>query len=162
MYEQGKREPDYATLEKIANYFDVTTDYLLGRTDNPKPTGDEVIKIETYKLPPETKIDDLIWEFQKIAKLSDQMAKQIHKTLSGQNYDLTDSFRKNFSNVNKIQLETMQRNLRIINDAISNTLKSGVFDEMPNHFLKDLASSFNKATEKDDAEEAETNQAEKE
>ncbi|MED4840262.1 helix-turn-helix transcriptional regulator [Weizmannia sp. CD-2023] len=32
-YEQGKREPDYETLQKIADFFDVTTDYLLGRTD---------------------------------------------------------------------------------------------------------------------------------
>lgn len=32
-YEQGKREPDYETLRKIADFFDVTTDYLLGRTD---------------------------------------------------------------------------------------------------------------------------------
>lgn len=37
MYEQNKREPDNKTLERIANYFDVNIDYLLGRTDNPKP-----------------------------------------------------------------------------------------------------------------------------
>lgn len=35
-YETGKREADYATLIKIADYFDVSVDYLLGRTDNPK------------------------------------------------------------------------------------------------------------------------------
>ena len=29
-YEQGYREPDYVNLRKIANYFNVTTDYLLG------------------------------------------------------------------------------------------------------------------------------------
>lgn len=33
MYEQGKREPDFEILEKIADYFNVSTDYLLGRTD---------------------------------------------------------------------------------------------------------------------------------
>lgn len=33
MYEQGRREPDNATLKKIANYFGVSTDYLL---DNEK------------------------------------------------------------------------------------------------------------------------------
>lgn len=31
MYEQGHREPDYETLEKIADYFEVSIDYLLGR-----------------------------------------------------------------------------------------------------------------------------------
>ncbi|MCR1953326.1 helix-turn-helix transcriptional regulator [Clostridioides mangenotii] len=33
MYELEKREPDFNTLQKIADYFDVSTDYLLGRTD---------------------------------------------------------------------------------------------------------------------------------
>lgn len=31
MWESGQREPDYETLIKIAAYFGVTTDYLLGR-----------------------------------------------------------------------------------------------------------------------------------
>lgn len=33
MYETGAREPDFETLEKIADFFNVDTDYLLGRTD---------------------------------------------------------------------------------------------------------------------------------
>ncbi|WP_062513991.1 helix-turn-helix domain-containing protein [Halobacillus sp. KGW1] len=40
-YEVDKRRPDYDTLQKIADYYNVTTDYLLGRTDQPnldKPT----------------------------------------------------------------------------------------------------------------------------
>lgn len=32
-YENGEREADYETLIKIADYFDVSLDYLLGRTD---------------------------------------------------------------------------------------------------------------------------------
>ena len=35
-YENGEREADYKTLIAIADYFDVSIDYLLGRTDNPK------------------------------------------------------------------------------------------------------------------------------
>ena len=35
-YETGEREADYNTLIKIADYFDVSIDYLLERTDNPK------------------------------------------------------------------------------------------------------------------------------
>ena len=35
-YENGEREADYATLILFADYFDVSVDYLLGRTDNPK------------------------------------------------------------------------------------------------------------------------------
>jgi transcriptional regulator with XRE-family HTH domain len=32
-YEAGKRQPDYEILIKLANYFNVSTDYLLGRSD---------------------------------------------------------------------------------------------------------------------------------
>ena len=32
-YENMEREADYATLIKFADYFDVSLDYLLGRTD---------------------------------------------------------------------------------------------------------------------------------
>ena len=32
-YETGEREADYATLIKFADYFDVSIDYLLERTD---------------------------------------------------------------------------------------------------------------------------------
>ena len=35
-YENGEREADYATLIKIADYFNVSIDYLLERTDNPE------------------------------------------------------------------------------------------------------------------------------
>ena len=35
-YENGEREADYAALIRFADYFDVSVDYLLGRTDNPK------------------------------------------------------------------------------------------------------------------------------
>ena len=33
MYESGARQPDFETLELIADYFNVDTDYLLGRTN---------------------------------------------------------------------------------------------------------------------------------
>ncbi len=33
-YETGERECDYATLILIADYFNVSVDYLLGRTEN--------------------------------------------------------------------------------------------------------------------------------
>lgn len=40
MYESGKRFPDNSILNKIADYFHVSTDYLLGRTDDPTPIRD--------------------------------------------------------------------------------------------------------------------------
>lgn len=36
-YETGEREADYETLIAFADYFGVSVDYLLGRTDNPEP-----------------------------------------------------------------------------------------------------------------------------
>ena len=35
-YELGNREPNHETTIKIADYFDVSIDYLVGRSDNPK------------------------------------------------------------------------------------------------------------------------------
>lgn len=44
-WEQGKRQPSKETLEKFASYFNVSTDYLLGKTDNPSPVSE--IDIDT-------------------------------------------------------------------------------------------------------------------
>ena len=38
MYENGNREPDFETMETIANFFNVDMDFLLGRTDCPTKT----------------------------------------------------------------------------------------------------------------------------
>ena len=35
-YETGERQADYQTLIKFADYFNVSIDYLLEHTDNPK------------------------------------------------------------------------------------------------------------------------------
>ena len=35
-YETGEREPGIAELTKIADYFNVSVDYLIGRTENPQ------------------------------------------------------------------------------------------------------------------------------
>lgn len=35
-YETGEREPGITELIKIADYFNISIDYLLERTDNPK------------------------------------------------------------------------------------------------------------------------------
>lgn len=47
-WEAGTREPNLGTLIKIADFFNVTTDYLLGRTDI--PTG---YVLQNEKLPTE-------------------------------------------------------------------------------------------------------------
>ena len=48
-YESGKREPDFSILQSLANIFDVTTDYLLGRNKTPK-WADENVLVELDKM----------------------------------------------------------------------------------------------------------------
>ena len=46
MYERGERQPNFETLELIADYFNVDVDYILGRTNkttriiHPNPSGE--------------------------------------------------------------------------------------------------------------------------
>ncbi|MFS0749560.1 helix-turn-helix domain-containing protein [Oceanobacillus sp. 1P07AA] len=74
-YEDGNSEPDHKTLLKLSEYFDVTTDYLLGNSDQPHLTEDEAFDAfindpdleRWYKELPKSKEEDLrrlrkIWE----------------------------------------------------------------------------------------------------
>lgn len=76
-YENGAREPDHQTLQKFADYYDVTIDYLLGRTDDPnkkikneetqlKPQDKKILD-ELHKLSPEDQeyVYELIKKFKK-------------------------------------------------------------------------------------------------
>lgn len=49
-YEAGNREPDIETLIKIAEFYKVSLDYLVGRTDNPNMTFTEQERIIYDKL----------------------------------------------------------------------------------------------------------------
>ena len=54
-YEQGKRLPSVEDLEKIADFFNVDMDYLVGKTDVQKSvtmdyfTNNELLLIDTYR-----------------------------------------------------------------------------------------------------------------
>lgn len=56
MYEQGRRLADQETLKKLADYFNVTTDYLLGRSDIKRPESE----IEDEEKDIEKAIDELL------------------------------------------------------------------------------------------------------
>jgi transcriptional regulator with XRE-family HTH domain len=77
-YERGFRQPDYETLQKIADFFEVSIDYLLGRSDKPIYDDDEEFEkfindpeLERwYKELPKSKEEDLrklrkMWEIIK-------------------------------------------------------------------------------------------------
>ncbi|HHW90955.1 MAG: helix-turn-helix domain-containing protein [Limnochordia bacterium] len=52
-YETGVRTPDYNVISKIADAFGVSTDYLLGRTDDPtSPTQQRNKVVRNYPIPP--------------------------------------------------------------------------------------------------------------
>lgn len=69
-YEIGNRQPDYETLKKIADFFEVTTDYLLGYS-NTKP----VVKEE--KTPYNVTDDpDLQIAFKEAADFSEEARRQ--------------------------------------------------------------------------------------
>lgn len=61
MYEQGRRQPDNETLIKVAEYFDVSTDYLLGKTD-----------IKKYDLPYENETEKELYKKLKLLSEEEQ------------------------------------------------------------------------------------------
>lgn len=48
-YEQGTREPDFETLKQIADFFDVSTDYLLGKTDKKQASAENNVELTDYQ-----------------------------------------------------------------------------------------------------------------
>ena len=46
-YEQGTREPDFVTLKKLANFFDVSIDYLL-ENDSNLSDSDEIVDLNNF------------------------------------------------------------------------------------------------------------------
>lgn len=72
MYERGDRDPDTSTLTKIAEIFNVSTDYLLGRTNIPNINEPIAIAASTKDNIDLSEVDDedkeAIMRFIKMAK----------------------------------------------------------------------------------------------
>ncbi|MBF8378516.1 helix-turn-helix transcriptional regulator [Alicyclobacillus mali] len=49
-YEKGRRRPDFDTVRKLADFFHVSTDYLLGLTDQPLPQAESKIEVFARRL----------------------------------------------------------------------------------------------------------------
>ena len=78
MWETGGSEPDNRTLEKIADYFNVSIDYLLGRNVSSSPAGvvmgyggDEQ-KVIRYETEEERIVAEAAIEAYRKAKLSEE------------------------------------------------------------------------------------------
>lgn len=78
MYERGDRDPDTSTLSKLAEIFNVTVDYLLGRTDEPNTIKeiDKKLKENNIHIAANSKVD-----LGKLAKLDDKQAKIINNLI---------------------------------------------------------------------------------
>ncbi|MFC3773737.1 helix-turn-helix domain-containing protein [Paenibacillus sp. GCM10012303] len=72
-YEQGTREPDFATLIKIADFFEVSTDYLLGRSSERV-----IIRADTN----ETKLYNVAYFGSEKVILSDNEAVYLRESLA--------------------------------------------------------------------------------
>lgn len=71
MYESGAREPDFDTLELIADFFNVDVDYLMGRSSKTTYIP-HITKEESYYTNPETaKIAQEIFENKDLSLLFD-------------------------------------------------------------------------------------------
>ena len=60
LYESNKRSLDYETLKKIADFFDVSLDYLLGRTNEKLPANQIKEDPAKYNLKQDSFLDDLL------------------------------------------------------------------------------------------------------
>lgn len=75
-YETNERQPDYETLKKIANLFNVSTDYLLGHSNIRNPydkTCNTYDKLGIDELSPESKEE--LKKFIELLKIKDKMEK---------------------------------------------------------------------------------------
>lgn len=64
-YETGRTIPPGDTLGKLASIFETTTEYLLGKTDNPHPTDESLLKAASYIV---EKLNDSITYFLSLCK----------------------------------------------------------------------------------------------
>jgi HTH-type transcriptional regulator, competence development regulator len=78
MYEQGNREPDFDTLNKMADYFEVSVDYLLGREQKNKTKEDTLEEVN--KLVKEYGIEQFgFFDIDKWKDLSQEDIEEIKK-----------------------------------------------------------------------------------
>ncbi|WP_027364795.1 helix-turn-helix domain-containing protein [Desulfotruncus alcoholivorax] len=85
LYESGKREPDYITLQVFSEYFDCSTDYLLGNSDS-RETAEQLIEKAISDDPKVVTLfnelkrrDDLQLLFKQVKELSPKAIKRIIK-----------------------------------------------------------------------------------
>ena len=77
IYSMKSKKPNAERLQEIADYFNVSTDYLLGRTDNPRIASDASI-IDTDPIEEQT----LVMFRKETEDMSDDEKERFNKALS--------------------------------------------------------------------------------
>lgn len=87
-YENGSREPDHQTLEKFADFFEVSIDFLIGRTKDKDPvetliefldlelTNEEIKSQMNFKVDDITLSDEEMDEFITFVRVKRAMKKR--------------------------------------------------------------------------------------
>ncbi|MGG3888611.1 helix-turn-helix domain-containing protein [Metabacillus fastidiosus] len=83
-YERGTRHPDYETLKKLSTLYDVSTDYLLGQSDNSDPASkitvsDKEINLSKEELEILKEIKKYPTLFHDLANAPEKKVKQLIK-----------------------------------------------------------------------------------
>lgn len=79
-YEAGKNQADYETLVKLADFFDVSVDYLLGRNElTPAERAAGLSKTRKMNVTPIE--DDLLYVFRQIGKRFGEQAQRDYITV---------------------------------------------------------------------------------
>ncbi|MED5099304.1 helix-turn-helix transcriptional regulator [Niallia circulans] len=79
-YETGNRKPDTDTLQKLADYFDVSTDYLLGRSEAKETRASYHSKVSDNSMTSEEA--ELLTQLQKYPTLYNHLINNPEKTVS--------------------------------------------------------------------------------
>lgn len=78
-YENGRREAGYATIAKLADFYNVTTDYLLGREPKPDPYLDLNLK--------KADEDEMLKKYMSLPENVRAMLLKVMKELVGEGED---------------------------------------------------------------------------
>ena len=82
MYEQNRRQPDNDILMKLADFFEVSTDYLLGKTE-----------VQNYEEPYDNELDELL--FSKAKDLSEEEKLAVLNVINAIKKDVDNELKNN-------------------------------------------------------------------
>jgi transcriptional regulator with XRE-family HTH domain len=85
-WETGKQSPDYVTLCRIADIFDIPLSFLIAQEDESNPSGDMVILISGHTKKKSNLVADFELILRDIGKLNPDVLVTIHETEQAWNF----------------------------------------------------------------------------